>query len=81
MVDEEPEDSKKEDDDEDGGEPADEEELEDEDGDDESLAWQMLETARCILAKKPERSLMEVDVIATLADMSLEKGRFSGVNH
>ena len=75
MVDEEPEDSKKEDDDEDGGEQADEEELEDEDGDDEALAWQMLETSRCILARKPKRSLLEVDVIATLADMSLEKGR------
>lgn len=52
-----------------------EEELEDEEEEgDDALAWQMLETARCILSKESKRSLLEVDVVTTLADMSLEKG-------
>ncbi|CAI5463435.1 unnamed protein product [Closterium sp. Yama58-4] len=66
----------------DGADAAEEEDLEEaEDGDeeeesDQELAWRLLETARCIYAKRESRSLEEVDVISTLADLSLEKEDF-----
>ncbi|CAI5490056.1 unnamed protein product, partial [Closterium sp. Naga37s-1] len=66
----------------DAADAAEEEDLEDaEDGDeeeegDQELAWRLLETARCIYAKRDARSLEEVDVISTLADLSLEKEDF-----
>ncbi|GJP53905.1 hypothetical protein CLOM_g13028 [Closterium sp. NIES-68] len=43
---------------------------------DQELAWRLLETARCIYAKRDTRSLEEVDVVTTLADLSLEKEDF-----
>ncbi|CAI5537481.1 unnamed protein product [Closterium sp. Naga37s-1] len=66
----------------DGADAAEEEDLEEaEEGDeeeegDQELAWRLLETARCIYAKRDARSLEEVDVISTLADLSLEKEDF-----
>ncbi|CAI7869680.1 unnamed protein product [Closterium sp. NIES-53] len=66
----------------DGADGAEEEDLEEaEEGDeeeegDQELAWRLLETARCIYAKRDARSLEEVDVISTLADLSLEKEDF-----
>jgi hypothetical protein len=47
---------------------------EEEEESDLELAWKVLDCARVIYAKDAERTLAEVDVITTLADVSLEQG-------
>eukprot|EP00271_Cylindrocystis_brebissonii_P005863 TRINITY_DN18205_c0_g2_i1.p1 TRINITY_DN18205_c0_g2~~TRINITY_DN18205_c0_g2_i1.p1 ORF type:complete len:596 (+),score=178.38 TRINITY_DN18205_c0_g2_i1:233-2020(+) len=58
-----------------GDEEGEEQEEEEEEGDQE-IAWKLLETAKVIHKRQGIRTVEEADVIATIADISLEKEDF-----
>lgn len=48
----------------------------DEEDSDLDLAWKMLDVARAIVEKQPGDTLEKVDILETLAEVSLERGLF-----
>lgn len=48
----------------------------DEDESDLDLAWKMLDVARAIVEKQPGDTMEKVNILAALAEVSMERGAF-----
>lgn len=53
------------------------------DGDDSDLdlAWKMLNTARVIVAKSPEKTMEKVNILNALAEISMTRGNLSYLSY
>lgn len=53
----------------------------DRDDSDLDLAWKMLNTARAIVAKSPDKTMEKVNILNALAEISMKRGKLSYLSY